>query len=57
MSKVEIVFKGGATTKLDVKEFTVKKNAFGEIVSVEWVAGKDRIGYINISEIAAVIFR
>jgi hypothetical protein len=57
MSKTEIVFKGGAAITLNLEGLTVNKNAFGEIVSLEWVAGKDRIGYINISEIAAVVFR
>jgi len=56
MSKVEIIFKGGAKTVVKVKDFTVNRGSFG-LQTIEWTNGRDRIAHVNIDEIAAVIYR
>lgn len=59
MKKVSIIFKSGATVTFDTREFSIKKNGFGELMSVEWDS-KGLSEYplrINLENIDAILVK
>jgi hypothetical protein len=55
--KMRIIFKSGADVTLDVTEFTIGKNGFGNLRSLQW-SYKDAavaMKYVDIGEIACIV--
>jgi len=57
MPKIEVIFKSGASTKLDVESFIVRKNGLGAVGGFEWTHGEDQLLHLDIDEVVAVIGR
>jgi hypothetical protein len=56
--KMQIIFKGGAQVTVDVIEFVIKRNAMGELSSVQWTNPANpeaKLNYLDASEVAAVV--
>jgi hypothetical protein len=55
MNEVTIIFKSGAKQTFICEEFTVKENAFGQLIKLEWENVQSAAPmYIELDEISAI---
>ena len=56
MTHAEFVFKNGKTLDVDLKSITKNINGLGDLHSFKWEHGKDRLLYLDIENLDAVVW-